>query len=134
MKRLLAMLLVAATALGLCAAALPASAEGTDASVLEGSLFLKVSSITFSLVGECEDIYLGVIPRELVTWESENPSVVSVENGVLTANGSDTDITFAGSDWSECKATVSLNKGINDVEISRGSGNGLFYIDYIELK
>ena len=26
--------------------------------------------------------------------------------GVLTANGSDTDITFAGSDWSECKATV----------------------------
>ena len=87
MKRLLAMLLVAATALGLCAAALPASAEGTDASVLGGSLFLKVSSITFSLVGECEDIYLGVIPQELVTWESEDPSVVSVENGVLTANG-----------------------------------------------
>ena len=49
--------------------------------------FLKVSSITFSLVGACEDFYLGVIPRELVTWESENPSVVSVENGVLTANG-----------------------------------------------
>lgn len=92
MKRLLAMLLVAATALGLCAAALPASAEGTDASVLEGSLFLKVSSITFSLVGECEDIYLGVIPRELVTWESEDPSVVSVENGVLTANGVGTTI------------------------------------------
>lgn len=86
-KRLLVLLLMAATALGLCAPALPASAEGTDASVLEGSLFLKVSSITFSLVGACEDIYLGVIPRELVTWESENPSVVSVENGVLTANG-----------------------------------------------
>ena len=58
----------------------------------------------------------------------------SAGTGVLTANGSDTDITFAGSDWSECKATVNLNKGINDVEISRGSGNGLFYIDYIELK
>lgn len=58
----------------------------------------------------------------------------SAGTGVLTANGSDTDITFAGSDWSECKATVNLNKGINDVEISRSSGNGLFYIDYIELK
>ena len=58
----------------------------------------------------------------------------SAGTGVLTANGSDTDITFAGSDWSECKATVNLNKGINDVELSRGSGNGLFYIDYIELK
>lgn len=53
--------------------------------------------------------------------------------GVLTANGTNTDISFAGSDWSDCKATVSLKKGINDVGISRGSGNGLFYIDYIEL-
>ena len=51
----------------------------------EGSLFLKVSSITFSLVGESDDIYLGLIPREEVTWESEDPAVVSVENGVLTA-------------------------------------------------
>lgn len=58
-----------------------------DAPVAEGSLFLKVSSITFSVVGESEDIYLGLIPRELVTWESEDPSVVSVEDGVLTANG-----------------------------------------------
>ena len=54
--------------------------------------------------------------------------------GVLTANGSGTDITFGGTEWSECEASVSLNKGINDVEIGRGSGNGLFYIDYIELK
>lgn len=51
------------------------------------SIFLKVSAITFSVVGESEDIYLGLIPRELVTWESEDPSVVSVENGVLTAVG-----------------------------------------------
>lgn len=63
-----------------------AVAPETEPPVLEESLFLKVSSITFSLVGESEDIYLGLIPRELVTWESENPEVVSVENGVLTAN------------------------------------------------
>lgn len=60
--------------------------EPTEASVSEENLFLKVSAITFSLVGEQEDIYLGLAPRELVTWESEDPEIISVENGVLTAN------------------------------------------------
>ena len=110
MKKILAWLLLAATVMSLlgCAAeAKPAEntqqtegvslespageketgAPETEAPVLEGSLFLKVSSVTFSVVGESEDIYLGMIPRELVTWESEDPSVVSVENGVLTAKG-----------------------------------------------
>ena len=63
------------------------TAPTTEPTVLEAHLFLKVSSITFSLVGESEDIYLGLVPRELVTWESDDPSVVCVENGVLTANG-----------------------------------------------
>lgn len=54
---------------------------------LEGNLFLTVSSITFSIVGESEDIYLGMIPREYVNWESDDPSIVSVDKGVLTANG-----------------------------------------------
>lgn len=51
------------------------------------NLFLKVSVITFSVVGEQEDIYLGLAPREDVRWESDNPEIVSVELGVLTANG-----------------------------------------------
>lgn len=63
-----------------------ATVQETEPEILEGNLFLKVSSITFSLVGETDDIYLGLIPRELVTWESEDPSIVSVDNGVLTAN------------------------------------------------
>lgn len=111
MKRILAWLLLAATAISLCGCAAeaapaqtvpvettqvqaePAAAEAqasipeTEGSVPESSLFLKVSSITFSLVGESEDIYMGLLPREQVTWESEDPAVVSVENGVLTANG-----------------------------------------------
>lgn len=61
--------------------------QETTPEILEGSLFLKVSSVTLSLVGETDDIYLGVVPRELVAWESEDPSIVSVENGVLTATG-----------------------------------------------
>lgn len=105
MKRLLAWLLLTAAIVNLCgcsagstplettearaeiAAETQATILETEPPVLENSLFLKVSSITFSVVGESDDIYLGLIPRELVTWESEDPSVVSVENGVLTANG-----------------------------------------------
>lgn len=109
MKRVLAWLLLTATMLSLCGCATastqPETTEAltetaavespaaettvleTASPVLEDSLFLKVSSITFSLVGESDDIYLGLVPRELVTWESEDPSVVSVENGVLTATG-----------------------------------------------
>lgn len=107
MKKIIAWLLLAATMLSLCgcgAQSAPAEtpteapavttapetepvAEETEPEVLSGNLFLTVGSINFSLVGESEDIYLGVIPRELVSWESEDPSIVSVENGVLTANG-----------------------------------------------
>ena len=135
MKRCLAWLLLAATMLSLwgCAAA-PARQETTQAQTesapvettavqspaeetqvtiqetqaqtLEASLFLKVSSITFSLVGESDDIYLGLIPREEVTWESEDPAVVSVENGVLTANGVGTTVIRAtyGDRQVECTA------------------------------
>lgn len=106
MRKLLAWLLLAATILSLLGcgaepaetqttqpqaetvvAETQAAAVETEPQALEGSLFLKVSSITFSVVGETDDIYLGVIPKELVTWESDDPSVVSVENGVLTATG-----------------------------------------------
>lgn len=116
MKRILAWLLVAATLLSLCGCAsastpqetseapvetaateattaqttptaeTQAATEETEAAV-EGNLYLKVSSITLSLVGDSEDIYLGLVPRELVTWESDDPDIVSVENGVLTATG-----------------------------------------------
>ncbi len=110
MKRFLAWLLLGTLALSLCAcaqeaapvqteasapettlaettAAIEAPTEATEPAVQEVHLFLKVSSITFSLVGETDDIYLGLAPREEVTWESDDPNVVSVENGVLTATG-----------------------------------------------
>lgn len=62
------------------------TAPTSQPQILEDNLFLKVSSITISLVGESEDIYLGLVPRELVSWESDDPAIISVENGVLTAN------------------------------------------------
>lgn len=110
MKRLLVCLLLTAIILSMCGCgaepAKPAEPEisetipettppteiqtmptETEPPILEDPMFLKVSSVTFSLVGETDDIYLGLVPRELVTWESDDPSVVSVENGVLTATG-----------------------------------------------
>ena len=83
------------------------AAETETQPVLEGNLFLTVSSITFSQVGEREDVYLGLIPRELVTWESENPDVISVENGVLTAVGVGTTVIHASYDQREVSCTAS---------------------------
>ena len=109
MKKILAWLLLAATMLSLCgcgaesslpettvaaettAPEAPAETQApmmeTEPKLSDANLFLKVSSLTFSVVGESEDIYMGLVPREEVTWESDDPSVVAVENGVLTATG-----------------------------------------------
>lgn len=84
MKRIAAIILawVLTVSTAVCWAIPTAYGEAEEAAPNQDSLFLKVSSITFSLVGESDDIYLGLVPIEQVTWESEDPSVVSVENGV----------------------------------------------------
>lgn len=89
MKRIAAIILawVLTVSTAVCWAIPPAYGEADMAPPVQKSLFLKVSSITFSLVGESDDIYLGLVPRELVSWESEDPGIVSVEGGVLTAKG-----------------------------------------------
>lgn len=61
--------------------------ETTQPLLEDGYLFLTVSKLVFSVVGEQEDIYTGSLPREEVVWESSDPNVVAVENGVLTAAG-----------------------------------------------
>lgn len=63
-----------------------APAETTEPEY-EGRLFLKVSAVNLSVVGDTEDIYLGLVPREAVTWESDDESVVTVADGILTAVG-----------------------------------------------
>ena len=75
--------------------------------VPEEPMYLKVSSITFSLAGDSEDIYMGLVPREKITWESEDPNVISVENGVLTANsvGTTTIRASCGDRQLECTAS-----------------------------
>ena len=54
---------------------------------ISGTLFLTVSAITFSVVGEAEDIYAGSVPREAVTWSVADESVATFRDGILTATG-----------------------------------------------
>lgn len=53
----------------------------------EGEVLLSVSQITFSVVGESENIYIGSAPPEQVQWTSDDPKVAAVEDGILTAKG-----------------------------------------------
>ena len=78
----------------------------TTVATFEGHLFLTVSSINFSLVGESEDIYVGTAPREEIIWASADESVITVENGVLTAVGVGTTTVSAtyGEQYMECTA------------------------------
>ncbi len=63
--------------------------EGTQVEAIQdpGFLYLTVSAIDLTLVGESEDIYIGTVPREEVTWVSNDESVVTFQDGVLTATG-----------------------------------------------
>lgn len=88
------------------AAAAEAETESTRPAPT-GNLFLKVSSITFSLVGEREDIYLGLVPRESVQWHSEDPSIIAVEDGVLTAVGVGTTTIYASCEDRQVSCTAS---------------------------
>lgn len=36
--------------------------------------------------------------------------------------------------WSDCEVTLDLEAGVNDVVISGKDGNGLFQVDYIEIR
>lgn len=82
------------------------TAPETTVPAFEGHLFLTVSSINFSLVGESEDIYVGTAPREEILWASADESVITVENGVLTAVGVGTTTVSAtyGDQYMECTA------------------------------
>lgn len=100
-KRLLAFFIAAAMLMGMggCAKApketqtmqtaqeVTAEEPETQVPAQTEALYLTVSSITFSLVGDSEDIYLGVVPREMVTWSSDDEGIVRVDGGILTAVG-----------------------------------------------
>ena len=67
--------------------ATPEPAPEPSSPAPEGEIFLNVSSITFSLVGESENIYAGSLPAEEVSWASDDEGIITVDNGVITAAG-----------------------------------------------
>lgn len=73
---------------------------------LVGELLLSVSKIDFSLVGESENIFIGTADPGQITWESADESVITVENGTLTAVGvgSTTVTATFGEQTMECTA------------------------------
>lgn len=77
----------------------------TEAKV-QGSLLLNAVSMTFTVVGESDDLYCGSIPRELITWESADESVATVDNGVVTAVGVGTTTISAEYEGQRLECTV----------------------------
>lgn len=72
------------------------STENEEPSIHEeGDIYLTVSEINFSIVGESENIYVGTIPAEIITWESSDKSIVTVDDGILTATGVGTATVYA---------------------------------------
>ena len=55
--------------------------------------------------------------------------------GVFKVNGDEKQISFDEQYvWKDQTVAVRLNQGVNYVDVCKGSGNGMFFIDYIELK
>lgn len=55
--------------------------------------------------------------------------------GSVKCNGSTAAISFGQAyTWSECGVSLTLQAGTNNIEITGAGGNGLFEVDYIELR
>lgn len=75
------------------------STEPTDPSTEPTEPELEVnmnrSDITFSFKGEAWYIYNGTVPRDQVTWRSDDDTIAVIENGKVTAVGSGTTRVYA---------------------------------------
>ena len=55
--------------------------------------------------------------------------------GSITSASASAQITFSQAyTWSDCEVTLNLEAGVNNVVISGKDGNGLFQVDYIEVR
>lgn len=79
----------------------------TEPEPITGELFLTVSQITFSTVGETENIYAGTVPIDRVEWKSDDESVIHVAGGMLSAVGTGTTTITASCEGQEISCTAS---------------------------
>ena len=89
----------------------PTTPPETEAPKPEGYPYLKVSAISLSVAGDSEDIYLGLLDRADVTFESDDTSVATFEGGVLTATGvGETTVrAISGENVVECQVSCLAN-------------------------
>lgn len=101
------------------------STDPTAVSIPEGAVLeLNRSDMTLSRVGETWDLKKGDIPAEAITWTSDNPNIVSVENGVVKAVGSGMTNIHAECNGQKVSCIVRCNfsSGVTSVP---GSGGGI---------
>lgn len=92
----------------------------------EGAVLeLNRSDMTLSRVGETWDLKKGNVPAEAITWKSDNPNIVSVENGVVkaVANGMTTIHAECNDQKVSCIVRCNFSSGSN-VSVP-GSGGGI---------
>lgn len=92
----------------------------------EGAVLeLNRSDMTLSRVGETWDLKKGNIPAEAITWKSDNPNVVSVENGVVKAVGSGMTTIHAECNGQKASCIVRCNFSSGSSVSVPGSGGGI---------
>ena len=65
----------------------PTNTTVTEETEPAGVIFLTVSEIDLTLVGDQENIYAGTVPAEEVTWTSSDETIIRVQNGEIQAVG-----------------------------------------------
>lgn len=121
MRKFFCLVLVMALAAGSLTCAGAEQGDVGNTQVKAGTLFLTDEKITFSVVGEQASVYAGSVPAHEVQWLSDDPGVVSVEDGILTAQGvGTTKITGCwGDQIVECEAGCLANNREELLQIPR---------------
>ena len=106
---------------------LPPIAENPDGFGCVGNFTGEGASVLFAVEVAAAGEYTVVVRGRA---SSDVPGT-----GILKVNGDEQQISFDERYvWKDYTVTVRLDKGVNDVDVCRGGGNGMFFIDYIELK
>ena len=106
---------------------LPPIAENSDGFGYVGNFTGEGASVLFAVEVPVTRDYTVIVRGRA---SSDIPGA-----GVFKVNGDEKQISFDEQYvWKDQTVTVRLNQGVNDVDICKGSGNGMFFIDYIELK
>lgn len=88
-------------------------------------IMLNNTSLTFTSKGTTQTLIATVIPNDttdIVIWESNDNSVASVENGVVTSikNGTCTITATCGSHSASCNITISVPKPDTSITATQG--------------